>query len=155
MAICVFGLPEILIMWKRLFATTASAVLALGPVAPVLAQSSNDSATARTSRPTSGINLATLFHQLDTDHNDLLSRQEAAAEPAIAKAYDSFDTDETIQQPARNAHAGGITFDQFQAGMAAARDSGAFGPAASGGERYLVYPDGTRVPLNPSDQASP
>ena len=91
--------------------------------------------------------IRTLFDQLDRNGDALLSREELAANPAIAEAYDSFDTGPTIQQPAENTRPGGITYAQFAAGMEAASQSGAFGPAVSGGQRYLEYPDGSREPL--------
>lgn len=98
--------------------------------------------------------LPALFEQLDANGDGLLSRQEAAAVPSIADVYDSLDTRATIQQPSKNAHAAGITLQQFEAGMQAADTSGAFGPAASGGQTYLVYPDGSREPVpSPSDEA--
>ena len=78
---------------------------------------------------------------------DAHRNEELAANPAIAEAYDSFDTGPTIQQPAENTRPGGITYAQFAAGMEAASQSGAFGPAVSGGQRYLEYPDGSREPL--------
>ncbi len=93
------------------------------------------------------ITVRTLFDQLDRNGDALLSRDELAANPAIADAYDSFDTTSTIQQPAENTRPGGITYAQFAAGMEAAGQSGAFGPAVSGGQRYLEYPDGSRQPL--------
>lgn len=97
---------------------------------------------------TGATSLPALFKQLDANGDGLLSRQEAAAVPSIANAYDSFDTQSTIQQPDDNAHPAGITLQQFQAGMQAANRSGAFGPAVSGGQTYLQYPDGSRVPLS-------
>ena len=93
------------------------------------------------------ITIRTLFDQLDRNDNARISRDELEANPAIAEAYDSFDTGPTIQQPAENTRPGGITYAQFAAGMEAASQSGAFGPAVSGGQRYLEYPDGSREPL--------
>ncbi|RJS95082.1 hypothetical protein [Salinisphaera sp. Q1T1-3] len=116
------------------------AALTLG-VAPVIAgaASNDDERQSQTVRA--------LFDQLDRNHDALLSPEEIKADPALADAYDSFDTGPTIQQPADNAKKGGITFAQFEAGLQAARHDGRFGPAVSGGERYLVYPDGSRVRL--------
>ena len=87
--------------------------------------------------------LADKFAELDTDRNGLLSAAEAEADPTVGAAYESFDTTNTIEDSASNARAGGITLEQFEAGMQAAARSGAIGPPVSGGETYLVYPDGT------------
>ncbi|WP_348760800.1 hypothetical protein [uncultured Salinisphaera sp.] len=93
------------------------------------------------------VTLRTLFNQLDRNGDEVLSRDELEANPAIADAYDSFDTGQTIQQPVENTRPGGVTYAQFAAGMQAAGKSGAFGPAVSGGQRYLEYPDGSREAL--------
>ena len=114
-------------------------LLAVGSVA--LAASSDAPADQNT------VTIRTLFEQLDRNGDDVLSRDELDANPAIADAYDSFDTGQTIQQPAENTRPGGVTYAQFAAGMQAAGQSGAFGPAVSGGQRYLEYPDGSREPL--------
>lgn len=103
---------------------------------------------ADTSPGLDGTTLPALFKQLDANGDGLLSQEEANAVPTLGEAYESFNTHATIQQPAKNAHEDGITLQQFEAGMQAAKRSGAFGPAVSGGEKYWVYPDGSRVSAN-------
>ena len=87
--------------------------------------------------------LADKFAELDRNDDGLLSQSEAEADPTVGAAYESFDTTGTIEDSAQNARPGGITVEQFEAGMQAAASSGAIGPAVSGGETYKVYPDGT------------
>lgn len=97
------------------------------------------------------ISLETLFERLDSDDDGTLSRAEAEANPRVAEIYDSLDTRENIENPSSNAPADGVNFDQFEAGMTADRDGkGTVGPAASGGETYLVYPDGSRERIDDS-----
>lgn len=89
-----------------------------------------------------------LFDQLDANGDGYLSRAEANAVQPIADMYDSMDTNATLEKQAKHGNAG-IDYAQFKAGIEAARSSGAFGPAASGGQTYLVYPDGHRVLVKP------
>ncbi len=85
------------------------------------------------------------FRALDTNGDGVISRTEASKSPALAKAYDSFDTSGTIEDKAKNGGAGGITPEQFQAGMQAAHSkSGVVGDAVSGGETYTMMKDGTQ-----------
>jgi len=86
--------------------------------------------------------LSTLFERLDTDSDGMLSQAEADANPRVSELYESLDTSNTLEEHARNSQPG-ISPDQFEAGMTAADSSGAVGPAASGGETYKVYPDGS------------
>ncbi len=87
--------------------------------------------------------LAAQFKQLDSNSDGLLSENEARASSRVSELYESLDTSGTIEADARNNQPGGITYDQFEAGMTAADKSGSVGPAASGGETFKVYPDGT------------
>lgn len=89
-----------------------------------------------------------LFDQLDANGDGYLSRAEAGAAQPIADMYDSMDTNDTLEKQAKHGNAG-IDYAQFKAGIEAARSSGAFGPAASGGQTYLVYPDGHRERIKP------
>jgi len=95
------------------------------------------------------------LNQLDANGDGLLSKAEANAVPSIGDAYDWFDTGATIQQPQQKASSNGITLDQFEAGMQAAGQGGAFGPSVSGGNHYLQYPDGSRDELNTSKATTP
>ena len=87
--------------------------------------------------------LADKFAELDENGDGLLSQTEAESDPTVGATYESFDTTGTIEDSAQNARPGGITVEQFEAGMQAAASSGALGPPVSGGETYKVYPDGT------------
>lgn len=89
-----------------------------------------------------------LFDQLDANGDGYLSRAEASAVEPIANMYDSMDTNATLEKQAKHSNPG-IDYAQFKAGIEAARSSGAFGPAVSGGQTYLVYPDGHRVQIKP------
>lgn len=89
-----------------------------------------------------------LFNQLDANGDGYLSRAEASAAQPIADMYDSMDTNDTLEKQARHGNAG-IDYAQFKAGIEAARSSGAFGPPVSGGQTYLVYPDGHRELVKP------
>ena len=92
-----------------------------------------------------------LFDQLDANGDGYLSRAEASAVEPIANMYDSMDTNATLEKQAKHSNPG-IDYAQFKAGIEAARSSGAFGPAVSGGQTYLVYPDGHRVQINAGHQ---
>lgn len=84
------------------------------------------------------------FHQLDTNDDGRLSRVEAQADPRIADLYDSLDTSSTMERNSSNAAvAGGISLDQFTAGMEAAMEGGVVGPAVSGGGTYIQMRDGS------------
>ncbi|MFC3105229.1 hypothetical protein [Salinisphaera aquimarina] len=103
--------------------------------------------------------LAARFAQLDSNGDGLLSRTEAEADSTLSDMYDSLDTSPTIEDSATNAKPGGITLDQFESGMEAAQSGGTVGPAASGGETFKVYPDGTHervegTGINPHRPAS-
>jgi len=85
------------------------------------------------------------FRALDTNSDGMISRTEASKSPALAKAYDSFDTSGTIEDKAKNGKTGGITPEQFEAGMQAAHSkSGAMGDSVSGGGTYIQMKDGSQ-----------
>ncbi|MES1926605.1 hypothetical protein [Salinisphaera sp. T31B1] len=85
-----------------------------------------------------------MFQRLDSNGDGVISQSEAEADARVSRLYDTLDTRGTIENSAANANAEGITQAQFEAGMTAAQRSGAVGPAASGGETYKVYPDGSQ-----------
>lgn len=117
--------------------------ICLSTASPLAAADSNDA-----NAPGDLSATRALFDQLDANGDGYLSRAEASAAEPIADMYDSMDTNETLEKQARHGNAG-IDYAQFKAGIEAARSSGAFGPAASGGETYLVYPDGHRQRIEP------
>ncbi len=89
---------------------------------------------------------ATLGHaravrSLDANGDGYLTRAEASAAQPIADMYDSMDTNATLEKQAKHGNAG-IDYAQFKAGIEAARSSGAFGPAVSGGQTYRFFPTG-------------
>lgn len=102
---------------------------------------------------TSG-SLAAQFHKLDTNGDGVLSPSEAKADPTVAKLYDSMDNNASIKTDPHakkgNESPGGITLNQFEAGMQAAR-GGAAGPAVSGGETYTVMKNGSKRMMPDSD----
>ena len=87
--------------------------------------------------------LRTRFDALDANGDGVLSRSEAADSEEVAEIYDSLDTSATIEDRESQSSPGGITFDQFQAGLQA-RGAGVVGPAVSGGQTYIIMRDGTR-----------
>ena len=129
----------------RLAPLIAAGALATGAAVAVQAAETEADAAGDT------ISLQTLFERLDSDNDGTLTRAEAEANPRVAEIYDSLDTRENIENPSTNAPAEGINFNQFEAGMTADREGkGTVGPAASGGETYLVYPDGSRERIDDS-----
>lgn len=89
--------------------------------------------------------LAAKFKQLDSNHDGMLSRSEAMADPKVGKLYGSLDTDSTIEKGKSDAaKSGGISQDQFTSGMQAAMKGGVVGPAVSGGGTYTEMRDGTQ-----------
>jgi hypothetical protein len=127
------------IMAGTVFATPAAEPVGAEAQRSTMTRSQGDAA------PDSDVvtSLSDKFAELDANNDGLLSQAEAEADPTVGAAYESFDTTNTIEDRARNARPGGITVQQFEAGMQAAATSGAIGPPVSGGETYLVYPDGT------------
>ncbi|MES1938281.1 hypothetical protein C27AD_18068 [Salinisphaera hydrothermalis C27AD] len=131
--------PEIAMRRLLLFATG----LALLATSPFVAAQSNTP-----DKPGDLSATRALFDQLDANGDGYLSRAEASAVEPIANMYDSMDTNATLEKQAKHSNPG-IDYAQFKAGIEAARSSGAFGPAVSGGQTYLVYPDGHRVQVKP------
>lgn len=133
-----------------------------GLITPIPAQAQNEadaSAMSQTDGQTATsadvvTSLADKFAELDANNDDLLSQQEAQADATVGAAYESFDTGETIEQRESNARPGGITREQFEAGMQAAASNGAIGPPVSGGETYKVYPDGTMERVKGTEAAA-
>ena len=138
-------------MRLALLLTTAVCVFLASPFAAAQNKSSDDGAGG----PGDLSATRALFDQLDANGDGYLSRAEASAAQPIADMYDSMDTNATLEKQAKHGNAG-IDYAQFKAGIEAARSSGAFGPAVSGGQTYLVYPDGHRVQIKPgaSSQAN-
>jgi|GEM_PF-1944875 len=84
------------------------------------------------------------FRALDSNGDGVISRAEAAKSPALAEAYDSFDTSDTIEDEGKSSMPSGITMEQFEAGMQAAHGkTGVVGSAVSGGETYTQMKDGS------------
>lgn len=124
-------------------ATTLSLAILTSTSFAVLADSTSARIDAARADGTGDVEISEKFQQLDRNGDGLLSRSEAEADYAIGNLYDSFDTSATIEKGSENS-AEGITEEQFEAGMQAlAKGSGAIGPAVSGGETILIYPDGT------------
>ena len=123
--------------------TTALSIAVLVSVAASSFAQSTSSVEAARADGTGDIRIADKFDQLDRNDDGLLSREEAQADYEIGNLYDSFDTSATIENAAKNSSADGITHEQFEAGMQALAKGGTIGPAASGGETILVFPDGT------------
>ncbi len=91
-----------------------------------------------------GKTLRACFNALDSNHDGVISRGEASANPALKSLYASFDTSDTLEKQAKKKHPlGGITFDQFKAGMEAA-SHGNIGPSVSGGHNYILMKNGTK-----------
>lgn len=132
-------------MQSRIVTTLTLFVLAAAPCAVMADTMKTDAGTsgAASSGDTGDIKMSNKFRQLDTNGDGLLSREEAQADSAIGSLYDSFDTSGTMEKHARNTRPGGITEEQFEAGLQTTASGGTIGPAASGGETLLVYPDGT------------
>jgi|AntDeeMetagen681_2_1112603.scaffolds.fasta_scaffold04696_2 hypothetical protein len=132
-------------MHQKLAMTLAVVLMAASPGA-ALADATNGQTGAPSNTDnaeTGDIEMSDKFRQLDANGDGLLSREEAQADPAIGSRYDSFDTSGTMEKHARNTRPGGITEEQFEAGLQATASGGTIGPSASGGETLLVYPDGT------------
>lgn len=88
-----------------------------------------------------------LFQKLDTNNDKVISKQEAQADPRVAKLYSKLMTNDSIKtDPAAepsDTQPGGITLNQLQSGMEAA-SGGTVGEAVSGGETYTVKEDGSK-----------
>lgn len=132
-------------MQTSIVTTLALFVLIATPCAVMADTTSADASTSSqaNNHDTGDIQISDKFRQLDANGDGLLSREEAQADTTIGALYDSFDTSGTIEKQARNKRPGGITEEQFEAGLQATASGGTIGPAASGGETLLVYPDGT------------
>lgn len=95
------------------------------------------------------------FHKLDTNGDGVLSPSEAKANDKVSKLYGSMNTNASIKSDPRakqgDASTGGITLNQFQAGMQAA-SGGTAGPAVSGGQSYTVMKDGSKRMMSNSAQ---
>lgn len=128
-------------MLKRIVIGLGIAMVAASAVA---AESGSAAGTTNDGLTQDSGTLAARFHELDANGDGVLSRSEAEASSTVASLYESLDTSATIEDSATNAKPDGITLDQFESGMQAAHSGGTVGPAASGGETYKVYPDGSR-----------
>lgn len=123
-------------------------VIALMAIAGGAMAAGSGTSSDNTSSSSRSSSLVAEFHRLDTNHNGILTRREAQADPKVARIYGSLDTNNTIQKAAKNDGRNGITLSQFVAGMEAARHGGVVGKPVSGGGTYVMMKDGRKIPLS-------
>lgn len=93
----------------------------------------------------SNLPVSAQFDMLDRNDDGVISQAEAQASSELTALYATFDTSATLEAEASsNATTNGLTRAQFEAGIQA-MDSGVIGPAASGGQTYILLQNGTRV----------
>ncbi|MES1927122.1 EF-hand domain-containing protein [Salinisphaera sp. T31B1] len=131
---------------KTAIALSLAMVAGSGLAAQGSAMSGSASASGMDQNANVDASVAAQFRSLDTNGDGVISRSEASKDPALAKAYDSFDTSATMEADARqNGPVGGITLEQYEAGMQAAHsNAGVVGDSVSGGQTYIMMKDGSK-----------
>lgn len=136
-------------MFKKTAIALGLAMVAGTGMAAGNGMSMNAGASAGTTQAgaTGSSSLAAEFHKLDANGDGVLSPSEAKANAKVAKLYSSMNTGASIQTDPQakksDESTGGVTLNQFEAGMQAA-SGGSAGPAVSGGQTYTVMRNGSK-----------